>query len=256
VITSPPRITGFSPDRGTVGTAIAIDGAGFGTNPALVEVTVADRRMEIRSLTDSRIEAIIPAGAPSGRIRVVVRLQGNATSDRELLVLGDFALTSLEPATGHPGMAVTIRGTGFSATGLTVSFTGERTPVPYSLVSPSEIRTIVPAGARTGPLTVRTADGRELSLAFTASTAPTGLGILAVEPQCLRPGCRVIVRGYGFSRAPGQNQITVGTTRVRPIVSTAYQLQFDLPATPGTMTIRIEVRRRGSVESPPITITP
>lgn len=256
VITSPPSIARFEPERGVVGSVITIHGARFGTNPALVEASLGDRRMEIRSITDQRIEAVVPAGVTAGRPRVTVRLQGTATADRDFSVIGEFAVTAIDPATSYPGQPVTIRGVGLAPSGMTITFTGVAAPVPYSFVSSSEIRTAVPVGAQSGPVRVALRDGRTAEVAFTLAAAPAGLGITSVDADCLRPGCNVVIRGYGFAQGPGRNMVTIGTTRVRVRRATPYTLELALPPTPGTMTIRLEVRRVGVTESQPITITP
>jgi hypothetical protein len=257
VLTTPPFVSRFDPERGPAGTAVTIHGTGFGTNPALVEATVGDRRMEIRSVADTRMEAVVPTTGATGRIRVTVRLQGSATSQREFMFLGDFSVTAIEPATAHPGQWVTIRGTGMTASGMQVRFPGVGQPIPYTFGSATAIRVVVPAGAQSGAISVRSQDGREVSSPpFTVSGPPEGVGIGSIDATCMRVGCRVIVRGWGFASHPAHNRVTIGTGRTRVRRATPYELELELPRTPGTMTIRIDVHRGGSVESQPITITP
>lgn len=256
VVTTPPVIARIEPESGTVASIFSIHGNSFGTNPALVEVTLADRRLEIRSLTDTRIDVLVPAGAQSGPVRVTVRLQGSVTASRPFTVLGGFTVTAIEPAAAYPGQPITIRGTGFAAQQMQVVFTGLGAPQPYAFFGPGEIRTWVPEGAQSGPVTVRSADGRSVTTPLTIGATPAGVAITSVEPQCLRAGCRVVVRGYGFARGRGRNQVTIGTSRVRVRSATPQSIEVELPRTPGTMTIRVDVRGVGSAESQPITITP
>lgn len=256
VVTSPPFVARFEPERATPGSVVTIHGSSFGLNAALVEVAVGDRRMEIRSIANDRIEAVVPAGATSGRIRVTVRLQGTSTSQRELTVLGDFAVSAIDPTSAYPGQSLTVRGTGFTAQGMEVRFAGVAAPVPYALEGAGALRVLVPMGAQSGPLTVRSADGRDASAAFTLAGTPEGIAITEVDPDCMRAGCNVVVRGYGFAPSPGRNVVTVGTSRVRVRQATPYELHFSFPRQAGTMTIRVEVRGGGTVESQPLTITP
>lgn len=256
VVTTPPVIARFEPERGTVGTVVTVHGAGFGSNAALVEAAIGDSRMEIRSVAPERIEAVIPAGATTGRIRVTVRLQGTSTSERDFVVLGDFAVSEVDPPSAFPGQTVAIRGVGFAPHGFEVRFAGVRDPVPYVFQNGGEIRVVVPEGAQNGPLLLRSPDGREGSVSFTLAPTPTGVGITALEPVCLRPGCRVLVHGWGFHRTPSQNVVTVGVSRARVRRASPHQLEVELPRTSGTMTIRVEVRGTGSAESAPITIAP
>ncbi|MDQ3033100.1 MAG: IPT/TIG domain-containing protein, partial [Myxococcota bacterium] len=197
VVTNPPVVARFEPERSTAGSVVTIHGTSFGTNPALVEAAIGDRRMELRSVTNERIEAVIPQGATSGRIRVTVRLQGSSLSEREHVVIGEFTVAAVEPATAHPGQAIAIRGLGFAREGMQVRFAGVSDAMPYAFTSPSEIRLYVPMGAQSGPVTVRSADGRETTVAFTAGAPPSPLGITAIDPDCLRVRCRAVVHGYG-----------------------------------------------------------
>ena len=67
--------------------------------------------------------------------------------------------TTLAPASGPVGTAVMLRGTDVTGASA-VSFNG--TPVPvgdFSVVSPTMLRAIVPAGATTGPVTITTPRG-------------------------------------------------------------------------------------------------
>lgn len=258
VITVPPFIARIEPERGTIGSTIAIVGTGFGTTAALVEVSIDDRRFELRSVSDTRIEAVVPAGATTGPVRVTVRLQGTVTSARPFTVLGEFAVTAIDPASAFPGQPITIRGSGFSSSGMQVQFGGVTTP--YQFVSGTELRTWVPITGAPTAVRVTSADGRSGELPFALAAAPSGLGITSVEPACLRPGCAVTIRGHGFAAAPGRNAVTIGASRARVRRASPYTLEVQLPRTPGTMTIRIEVRGSGGapsvIESAPITIVP
>jgi hypothetical protein len=187
---------------------------------------------------------------------VTVRLQGTSITDRELMVLGDFAVGSIEPGSAYPGQAIAIRGSGFTPQGMQVRFAGIGEELPYAFSSAREIRVYVPFGAQSGPLTVRSVDGRESATPFTVGAPPAGIGITALEPDCLRVRCRMIVHGYGFSRAPGRNVVTIGTERVPVRRAREDRLELFLPRRPGTMTIRIAVRGGGTVESEPLTVTP
>ncbi len=256
VVTNPPIIARVEPEQAAPGSVIVIRGSNFGSNPALIEAAIADRRMEIRSASDQHIEAVLPAGAVTGRIRVTVRLQGTSLSERDMVVLGDFSLAAIEPQSAYPGQAISIRGVGFTAQGMQVRFAGVSEAMPYSFVSPREIRVHVPQGATSGSLSVRSVDGRESAMPFTIAAPPAAVGITAVEPDCLRVGCRVIIRGFGFAPGRGRNTVTIGNQRMRVRRETATYLELDLPRRPGTVTVRVEVRGVGTAESEPLTITP
>ncbi len=253
VVTSPPFIARFEPARAVVGDVVTVHGASFGTSQALVAVTIGGRAAEIRSFSDTRLEVAVPAGARTGRIGVVVRLQGSAESDRDLEVLSTFAVRAIEPASAYPDQS-TIRGEGFTASGMEARFTGSRAAAEVRFESATELRVMVPEDAATGPLTIRSADERSAEIPFERAADPEGVGIGALEPACLRPRCAVVVRGWGFAARASGNTVTIGTGRARVRRATPHRLEVELPRTPGTMTIRIEVRGVGTVESAPITI--
>jgi hypothetical protein len=72
-------------------------------------------------------------------------------------------IKSFTPLSGQVGAGVTISGEYF--TGVTqVTFAGS--PVVYSLISPYEIRTMVPAGADDGPIAIHSPQGSATSKNF------------------------------------------------------------------------------------------
>jgi hypothetical protein len=76
VITTPPEVTGMAPLQGPVGTELTIEGSGFGANPAVVKVTLAGRRLELKAVRDDAIVAKVVDGAKTGRVKVEIPLQG------------------------------------------------------------------------------------------------------------------------------------------------------------------------------------
>ncbi|GAB4195325.1 MAG: hypothetical protein OHK0013_01430 [Sandaracinaceae bacterium] len=256
VITTPPFIARVEPAAATVGSLVRIVGTSFGTNSAVVEVALAGRRMEIRSITDTQIEAVVPPNATSGRITVSVRLQGTGTSPTDFTVLTEFAVTALEPVSAYPGQSVTVRGGGFVQQGLTVTFTGSRAPASFTFVNGNELRVVVPGDAASGPVTVRLPDGRSLTAPFTRADTPPGVGITEVAPSCLRPGCTLIVRGWGFGTRPSAQTVTLYGHRLRVRRATPFELEMSLPRATGTGPIHIEVRGQPAVDSQPITVAP
>jgi hypothetical protein len=258
VITTPPFIARFEPAAGTIGSVVRLFGTSFGTSSATVEVALAGRRMEIRSITDTQIEVLVPPGATSGRITVTQRLQGTGAAPSDFTVLTDFAVSALEPASAYPGQTIAIRGGGFVQEGLTVSFTGARAASPSTFVNGSELRVVVPADAATGPITVRLPDGRSLaSPAFTRADTPPGVGITEVAPQCTRPGCTLVVRGWGFGTRPSAQTVTLYGQRLRVRRASAYELELTLPRTPGVGPVIVTVRGQPPVQSAqPLTVAP
>lgn len=255
VVTRPPTITSVTPARLTVTQDLTVVGTGFGTTASLVEVSINGRALQLLTLTDTQLTAKVPVGVTSGRVTVLVRMQGSALSPTAVVVDALLAIASFTPQTGYPGTPVALRGEGFLP-GSVVLFNG--TAATPTTLTPTAISVLVPAGATTGAISVRTADGRVIpaSGVFTITTPPTGVGITAIEPVCTRPGCTIIMRGYGFSVRNNQNRVFFGTFPARVMASTPTALTVALPRQPGTNTFRVDVRRVGTATSAPFTITP
>ncbi len=255
VVTHPPTITAFSPARLTVTQDVTITGTGFGTTPALVEVSLNGRALQLLQLTDTQLTAKVPVGVASGRLTVLVRLQGSAVAATDLAVDPLLAIASFAPQSGFPGTRVALRGEGFLE-GSTVLFNGA-TATPLTL-APTALDVLVPAGATTGSLSVRTPDGRTIAAGgvFTVTAPPSGVGITAIEPACARPGCTVVLRGYGFAARGNQNRVFFGTFPARVMRATPTALTVALPRQPGTQPFKVDVRGVGIAQSEPFTITP
>lgn len=69
------RVTEMTPAEGTAGTIITLTGVNFGDSPGTKVVSLNRRRvnpMEIRSWSDTEIQAVVPAGLPPGEYGVMV----------------------------------------------------------------------------------------------------------------------------------------------------------------------------------------
>ena len=93
---------------------------------------------------------------------------------REQSALGQ-AISSIAPTSGTQGTAVVLTGTGFTGTTF-LSINGRSSP--YVVNSDTQISTTVPAGARSGAITIQTPGGSASSPFFTvvSSAPPTVTG--------------------------------------------------------------------------------
>ncbi len=167
-----PTIMGFLPTSGPPGTVVTITGAGlgepsdprpptvyFGPGTSLVNAPGATVAAGGTSVT-----AAVPPGAPTGPIAVQTVGGWVYTNPAQFTVTPAFSVTSFTPTSGAAGTTVTINGTDFQNPQhpiTNVSFLGNQDPpagsiqgATFSVVSPTMITAIVPAGATTGPLWV------------------------------------------------------------------------------------------------------
>lgn len=255
LVSTPPFIASFQPLSGPVGSEVVIRGSNFGRNPRRVRVDINGQQLSLRSVNDSQIVAVIPNGARTGRISVNVGTRGGAVTPQDFVVEAVRQVTTMTPTSGFEGTVVVIRGHNFPRRGVTVQFTGAaRTRAQR--ISPVELRIPVPAGSRTGPVTVLLPNGRSMPAGtFTVGAAPQGTGIQQIQTQCAFPGCQLTLVGHGFSATPNQNRVRFNGRVVPVIASTPTTLTVSIPAAPpGNGTFHVDVRGGGSADSPPFMI--
>ncbi len=255
VLTQPPVVRSFTPSAGAPGTEVTITGDNFGTALALVRVRIGNRPMQVRSVANGEIVAVVPAGATSDQITVDVRLQGTASSRSRFNVTSAFTVSAIDPTSTFVGDTVLVRGEGL-VDGTVVLFPNVRRAVRGEVTN-GGLLVVVPRRAQDGPLTVRLPDGRTANTpAFTVTAAPRGIAITQMTPSCYRPGCHVVIRGHGFSSSARRNQVRFGDHPVRVDNASEGRLIVQLPAAPGTNRFAVSVRGTGEAESEPFTIVP
>ncbi len=174
---SPLAISGFAPSSGPVGTEVTIDGVSFS---GVAAVTFNDQlATNVVIDSDTRIRAVVPSGATSGKIRVTTATETAASLDNFVVTVtptptpGPAApvITGFAPTSGPVGTEVTISGTGFSGA-TAVTFNGLPAGT-FVVESGTQIRAVVPSGATSGKLRVTTAAGTAATIAdFVVSVTP------------------------------------------------------------------------------------
>lgn len=111
-----PSITSISPESGMPGTVVTITGTGFGTDPADFKVRfITTDATNIISVTDTEIEAEVPAGFSDQAISVRVFVSGKGSNTVEFYYESSAppVITNMT-ATCFYHSTVVITGTGFS----------------------------------------------------------------------------------------------------------------------------------------------
>ena len=154
VTTTLPTISRVAPPSGVVGTTVILTGTSFGGATSIKFNGIAATTFNVISATS--ITAVVPAMATTGNI-VVTTGSGASNGFLFTVVPPTPVVSSLSPATGPVGTAVTVRGTNFTgATALTlngVAITG------FTVINATTITFTVPAGSTTGDVIVTTAGG-------------------------------------------------------------------------------------------------
>jgi len=141
--------------QGKVGATIEILGQGFtGTTKVSFNGTSAN----FKAVSDTYLTATVPDSATTGFVGVTTA-GGTLKSNRKFLVTP--TILSFDPTSGPVGASVTITGTSFTqAQG--VGF-GDTIPAQFTVDSDTQITAIVPQGAKTGPVGVKTPGGTAIS---------------------------------------------------------------------------------------------
>ncbi len=155
----PPVITGFAPNGGRPGTNVVLSGVNLlGALGVLVNGVAADFTVS----NNTSLQFTVPAGASTGPVRINAPA-GSFTTASDFLLLP--SIYSFYPTAGPPSTAVTILGASFAAGIPAVRFNG----VPATLqagYSDTQLTTVVPSGATTGPISVTTTNGTGTSTAL------------------------------------------------------------------------------------------
>lgn len=146
-------ITGIQPEEGPVGLTISISGSGFSSTASENSISFGGTDAEVKEATESEIKAIVPASAESGPVEITV--DGESATGPTFTVIADApAIEKVEPDSGSADTEVTITGMNFGDDphAVEVLFNGVSSTV--SEVSDTELITVVPNAAETGPLEV------------------------------------------------------------------------------------------------------
>ena len=186
-----PAITSFSPTSGVVGTTVTIIGTNLG---AAVNVKFNGVYVSSFNIVNATtITTQVPVGATTGPLTVRTP-DGTATGPINFTVTPGLVFSSFTPVKGPVGTVVTLYGQGFTGTSA-VAFNG--TPaVTYTVISDGELWATVPAGARTGYITLTSPQGSGTSAnMFEVTVASGGLSISSFTPPSGPAGTSVTVEG-------------------------------------------------------------
>jgi beta-glucosidase len=199
-----PHISGISPNYGAPAALIRIAGINFGASQGSSSVTVGGAASYVVSWSNTAIAIQVPSRATTGDI--VVAVAGESSNGAAFSFYSYPDITGISPVSGPVGTSVTISGTGLldgEGNGV-VTFNG----VPAAIVSQSNtgIQVSVPAGASSGPISIRAnGDTVKSSSSFTV-TAPQ---ISLLSPGYGAPSAQIGVLGTNFGATQGSSTVTI-----------------------------------------------
>jgi len=235
--TNLPLIFSFTPASGPSGTTVVITGGNFLGTTA---VKIGNRVVSSFTVdSNSQITATVPENAVTGRITVTQSF-GTATSATNFTVTSP-TITSFTPASGVVGTIVTINGANLgAASGVTFSGVSAGAAVAditlssdgFQIVSATQVKARVPAGAVTGIIRISDASGAGVSISNFA-VLPTLSGFSPVNGVATVtgvPGSIVTISGVTFTgtTAVKFNNLTAGAAVADIAAETAgFQIVSD-----------------------------
>ncbi|MCG8603560.1 IPT/TIG domain-containing protein, partial [bacterium] len=196
---STPIVAAFNPASGIVGDNVTITGQNF-SGTTVVEF--AGESSDFTFISDTELQAVVPVGATTGKIRVTTN-EGVGESPLDFTLIHPPVISSFSPPDGQIGTEVLIAGSNLS-TVTSVTFNGVASNA-ISLDSDSELRATIPLGASTGRIVVRNAAGSDESGSdFTVTHVPA---ILSFSPTAGIEGTDVAIDGVDFT---GTTEVSFG----------------------------------------------
>jgi hypothetical protein len=216
-----PTITSFTPQSGTTGSTVTINGSGL--KPG-AQVKFGTRVAKVTSATATQLKATVPDGAVAAPITVKTPAGSAATATNFTPTL---SITSFNPTSGPFGTVVLINGLGFNSTSA-VKFNGvAATTVVHT--SATQMKATVPSTASTGPITVTNGAPpigtvrSATSYTVTPHTAPT---VTSFNPTSGPVGTPVTITGTFFS---GASAVKFGTVKATYKIVSATQITTKVP---------------------------
>ncbi|MFA6147666.1 MAG: IPT/TIG domain-containing protein [bacterium] len=221
--TPAPTITSFAPSSGKVDDLVFIDGTGFVSGATTVSFNGTAATVAL--LTDNQVIVPVPTGATTGSISVTTP-GGTATSAGSFEVLVLPTIGSVAPMRGPAGTVVTVTGTAFDPSFTIVEFNGLPS-TSVTVVDPTHVSAVVPAGATDGFVTVITRVGGT-GVVLDSADLFRVISAASVTPSSGPVGTTIAIAGTNFDNsarlffangASADNVVYVSPTRLNARVS-------------------------------------
>ncbi len=226
-----PRVDGFSPAIGTLGTLVTVFGANFISGQTTVRfgsVTAATPSVP----ANNQLVVTVPAGAATAPISIST-FAGTNTTPTNFVISGSAIITGFTPAIGPTGSVVILSGGDFTGT-TAVKFNGVNASA-FSVTAASQIHATVPTTATTGPLSVTTPTGTATT---SSNFVVSGLApiITGFSPFGGKAGDPVVITGINFTTA---TNVSFNGTNAAFAVTSDTQISATVPTGATTGPLRV-----------------
>lgn len=228
-VLSTATLSGFNPTTGADGTKVNIFGTNFTGATAVSFNGLA--ATTFRVVSDTQINANVPAGATSGPISVATP-GGIITSSTIFTVLPSPAISGFNPTSGAVGTTVTIFGANLNGA-TAVMFNGVNASITSNTAT--QLITTVPSGAGTGPITITTTAGT-ITSANNFTVLSTAL-ISGFAPTSGAAGTNVTIFGTNLTGATAVSFNGKMATTFKVVSDTQITTTVPLGATTGPISV-------------------
>jgi len=215
------RVDSVVPVIASEGDTISVYGESFLDSSSAEGIMFSDIPGEMVEWTDTRVSAIVPSGAETGNISLVV--SGQQSNGVKLNIVALPIISSLEPEWGAYGDTVIINGAGFGQSAFygKVLFGG----VEAEVISwyDDYIETTFPLGSTSGEVLITKKDRPGNSVPYEV------FGINSIYPLVALAGTEVKVYGTGFGAIQGDNYIAIAGTPIEPSAWFESSIRFSVP---------------------------
>jgi hypothetical protein len=201
-VTPAPIISSLTPNSGSPGMLVTIEGTNFGDNPGQ-DIIFNSASAAVSEWNDTSIVVHVPDGATTGDVSVVTAY-GLASNGEGFTVPN--LITGVTPHSGPVGAPVRIVGTGFGSSQGSNSVIFDATAATIESWSPTEIVANVPS-LSTGSvdLVVTISSVESNTISFTVLPSPS---ISELEPTSGPPTSEVTISGSNFGENQGRSTIS------------------------------------------------
>jgi RHS repeat-associated protein len=231
-----PKVTALAPLGDRAGTQVTISGSAFQAQQRDSMVTFNGTPAAIVTWSDTQIIAIVPSGATSGSVRVLVN--GIESNTNYVFNVVNPIVDRLEPASAAVNGTISIKGSGFGTANVNSSVRFNNIAAQVSSWTDTSISVTVPTGASSGTVTVALFNAVSNGAPFALLGAPS---ITSITPDNGPSGTDVTVSGTNFG--PTQSTSTIAFSGVPADVTSWSNTQIiarvPAAATDGLVSVKI-----------------
>src|SRR6266481_3151950 len=217
-------------------------GSGFG--PTQGTVTINGVAAAVASWADTQVCAYLPNSVGTGLGSIQISNAAGASNAVSFAVIGDPAVSGVQPRTTGAGSQVTVTGTNFGSTGSVLLYGGSSGPVALGIVSWSGTQIVATVPSRLQPGTYNlqvSADGTTANggpLFVVATMSPV---ISALTPASGTVGTQVTITGSGFGATHGISTVSFNgvTASVTNWSDTSISVSVPSGATTGSVVVTL-----------------